>query len=55
MILILATIAFGTIGVLFSSVWELDEQAMSLIVVAISLATLLTTAATSRLPMRSPA
>jgi low temperature requirement protein LtrA len=54
-ILILATIAFGTIGVLFSSVWELDEQAMSLIVVAISLATLLTTAATSRLPMRSPA
>lgn len=55
LILVIATIAFGAVGVLFSSVWEIDEQAMSVIVVAISLATLLITAATSRQPVRSPA
>ena len=52
-ILILATLAFGSVGVLFSSVWELDEQTMSLIVVAISLAALLLTAAASHRSARS--
>jgi hypothetical protein len=52
-ILILATLAFGSVGVLFSSVWELDEQTMSVVVVAISLVALLLTAAASRRSARS--
>lgn len=54
-ILILATLAFALVGVMFASIWEVDEQILSLIVVAISFATLILTAASSGKRMRSPA
>lgn len=46
-ILALTTVAFGVVGYLFWVVWELDEQAVSLLTVAIALAALLLSAATA--------
>ena len=54
-ILVAAVIAFGLVGFLFSAVWELDEQVLGLVIIAISLATLLLTAAVSGTRVRSQA
>jgi low temperature requirement protein LtrA len=47
-ILVVSTVIFGCLGVLFWAYWEIDEQALSLITVAIALGALLLTAGTSR-------
>lgn len=54
-VLIAAVFAFGLVGFLFATIWELDEQVLGLVIIAISLATLLLTAAVSRTSVRSPA
>jgi low temperature requirement protein LtrA len=47
-ILTLATASFGSVGFLFWATWELDEQTLSLLMIAIALGALLLTAGTSR-------
>ena len=47
-ILMLATLTFGSIGLLFWATWEIDEQTLSLLMIAITLGALLLTAGTSR-------
>ena len=46
-ILVLATAAFTVLGVLFWSAWEVDEQFLSVLMVIVSLAAVLLTAATT--------
>jgi low temperature requirement protein LtrA len=47
-ILTLTTTSFGSVGFLFWATWELDEQTLSLLMIAIALGALLLTAGTSR-------
>ena len=47
-ILTLTTILFASVGLLFWAIWEIDEQTISLLMIAIALGALLLTAGTSR-------
>ena len=47
-ILTLTTASFGSVGFLFWAIWEIDEQTLSLLMIAIALGALLLTAGTSR-------
>ena len=47
-ILTLTTILFAGVGLLFWAIWEIDEQTISLLMIAIALGALLLTAGTSR-------
>lgn len=47
-ILTLTTASFGSVGFLLWAIWEIDEQTLSLLMIAIALGALLLTAGTSR-------
>ena len=53
-IVAVGSLAFAIAGVVFWSVWEIDEQTFAMLIVAISLAVLLATAATSRATQDHP-